>query len=125
MHRESTIRCVRQILILLMFSYSLLTAQTPGQVGDTAIEGAISVGPTHDGPVRAAAPSSAPVREMEFVVRKGEETVATFKTDTEGQFRVSIAPGRYTVSRANWKRRVGNYGPFEVDVVPGQMSKVQ
>lgn len=112
-------------LVLLMFSCSLMTAQTPGKSGDTGIEGVISISPTHGGPIRRGEATSAPVRETEFVVHKGEETVATFKTDAAGKFRVSVPPGHYTVSRANWSARIGRYGPFEVDVAAGQVSKVQ
>ena len=108
-----------------MFACSLITAQTSGSIADTGIEGVISVGPTHGGPIRDDVPSSAALRETEFVVRKGEETVATFKTDTEGKFRVSVPPGNYTVSRANWHGRVGHYGPFQVEVLTGQVTKVQ
>jgi Prealbumin-like fold domain len=113
------------MFVLLMFSGALMTAQTRGSTGDTGIEGTISISPTHGGPSRAEEPGSAPLRDIEFVVRKGEETIATFKTDAEGKFRVSVPPGHYTVSRANWNARIGSYGPFEVEVVPDRMAKVQ
>ena len=102
-----------------------MMAQTPATTGDTGIEGVILISPTHGGPIRPGVPSSAPLPETEFIVRKGEETVATFKTDGEGKFRVSVPPGQYTVSRANWSGRIGRYGPFAVDVAAGQISKVQ
>lgn len=102
-----------------------MMAQTPVTTGDTGIEGVILISPTRGGPIRRGEPSSAPLRETEFILRKGEETVATFKTDAEGKFRVSVPPGHYTVSRANWSGRIGRYGPFEVDVATGQISKVQ
>jgi hypothetical protein len=85
----------------------------------------ILVSPARGGPIRAGAANSAPLRETEFVIRRGEETIATFKTDGDGAFRVSVPPGRYTVARADWSGRVGRYGPFEVDVAVGQLTKVQ
>jgi hypothetical protein len=114
-----------RILLLLILCCSLMIAQTPGINGDTGVEGVILVSPTHGGPIRRGEASSAPLRQTEFVVRKGDQTVATFKTDGEGKFRVLLPPGRYTVSRANWTARIGRYGPFDVDVATGQISKVQ
>jgi hypothetical protein len=92
---------------------------------NTGIEGVILQSPIRGGPIRTGVPSSAPLRETEFIVRKGEETVAKFTTDPEGKFRVLVAPGRYTVSRANWNGRVGRYGPFPVEVATGQIVTVQ
>lgn len=102
-----------------------MMAQTPAGTGETGFEGQILSSPTHGGPIRRDSPDSAPLPEMEFIVRRGEETVATFKTDRDGKFRVSVPPGHYTVSRANWSGRIGRYGPFAVDVTAGQFSKVQ
>jgi hypothetical protein len=36
-----------------------------------------------------------------------------------------LPPGRYTVSLKGKKTGVGRFGPFEVDVVAGQITKVQ
>jgi hypothetical protein len=94
-------------LVLIVVSSSVMMAQTPGTSGETGIEGLILISPTHGGPVRPGVASSAPLRDTEFIVRKAEETIATFKTDAEGKFRVLVPPGRYTVSRANWSGRVG------------------
>jgi hypothetical protein len=49
----------------------------------------------------------------------------TFKTDAEGKFRVALPPGQYRVSRANWRGRIGRYGPFEVEVAPGEVTTVR
>ena len=51
--------------------------------------------------------------------------VASFTTDDQGRFRISLPPGRYRISKKDWKSRVGFYGPFEVDVAAGQVKKVQ
>lgn len=95
-------------LVLLVFSCSVNVADLMAAPGEAGLEGVISVSPTHSGPVRADGPSSAPLAGTEFVVRKGEETVTTFTTDAEGKFHVSLAPGHYTVSRANWNAGLGD-----------------
>ena len=114
-----------RFLALLMFSCLMSLAEESASAGETGVEGIILISPTRGGPVRPGMETSAPLREIEFVVRKGDETVATFKTDAEGKFRVPLSPAHYTVSRANWVGRIGRYGPFEVDVTAGQMSKVK
>ena len=111
--------------VLFAMCTSGILADTSPTGGETGISGVILVSPSHGGPIRLGVPNTAPLPETEFVVRKGKETAATFKTDQEGKFRVSVPPGHYTVSRANYISRVGSYGPFEVDVVPGRMSQVQ
>ena len=114
-------------LALLTFSCSPMMAQpaeaTPS--ADTGIDGVILISPARGGPARQGVPDSAPLAEMEFTVRKGDETAATFKTDSEGKFRVAVPPGHYTVLRQGVRGRVGRFGPFEVVVVAGQMSKVE
>lgn len=92
---------------------------------DTGIEGVISITPVTGGPVRQGAPDSRPLPNMEFAVMKGEERVASFQTDAEGHFKVSLEPGHYQISKAGPKVRVGYWGPFEIDVVEGQIAKVQ
>src|SRR5207245_1575807 len=42
-----------------------------------------------------------------------------------GHFRTPLPPGHYKVSMKGRKSSIGHYGPFEVDVVPGKMTKVQ
>ena len=77
------------------------------------------------GPVRRGVPDSKPLADTTFVVKKGEDAIASFTTDSQGRFRISLPPGRYSISKKDWKSRVGYYGPFEVDVAPGQIKKVQ
>ena len=85
----------------------------------------IVVGPTSAGPTMADAPNSAPLANVDLDVKKGDETVASIKTDDQGRFRISLSPGHYTVSLKNGKHRIGRYGPFEVDVVAGQITRVE
>jgi hypothetical protein len=104
------------------------TSPTPMPVpetGDTGIEGVITVGPTHGGPVRPGMPSSAPLANATFVVANESSAVAEFTTDNQGYFKVSLPPGHYTVTKKERQKGIGRYGPFDVEVVAGQMTKVE
>ena len=116
-----------RLLALLTFAGSLMTTQMAGTTptGDTGIEGVILISPTRGGPTRQGVPNAAPLRNAEFVVRKADHPAGAFKTDREGKFRVVLPPGRYSVRGENQRSRVGRYGPFEIDVIAGQMSQVQ
>ena len=83
-------------------------------------------GPAQPGPIRAGAPGSKPLANVTFVVEneKGAQ-VTSFTTDEHGQFRVPLPPGHYTVSKKGKKGGPGHYGPFDVDVETGRMTKVQ
>ena len=101
---------------------------SPGQTQsalETGIEGVITIGPVQAGPVRADAPSSRPLANTAFVVENQKGNVASFTTDENGHFRMPLAPGHYKVSLKQRTSTIGRYGPFEIDVVPGQMTKVQ
>ena len=95
----------------------------PGQ--ETGLAGVIMIGPTHGGPIRPGMASSLPLAHTDFVVQQEDREVATFTTDENGRFRVSLPPGHYTVSKKGKKGGIGKYGPFEVDVVAGQVATVE
>jgi hypothetical protein len=97
----------------------------PKSQPETGIEGVISAGPIHGGPTRQGVPDSKPLANTEFLVKKENSVVASFKTDDQGRFRVSLPAGHYTISRKDWNAKIGSYGPFEVDVAAGQMKAVQ
>lgn len=92
---------------------------------EAGIEGVISVSPSHPGPIRIDVPSSAPIANMEFAVQRQDAEVASFTTDEHGHFRVLLAPGHYTVTAKQRKSRIGRFGPFEVEVTAGKMTKVE
>lgn len=92
---------------------------------EPGIEGVITISPTMPGPVRADAPSSQPLADATFVVENQNGEVTSFTTDGQGRFRTSLAPGHYKVSLKGKRTGVGKFGPFEVDVVAGQMTRVQ
>jgi hypothetical protein len=92
---------------------------------ETGIEGVITISPIKPGPVRADDPSSRPLVNTAFMVENQKGEVTSFTTDDQGRFRMPLAPGHYKVSLMGRTSSIGKYGPFEVDVVAGQMTKVQ
>ena len=91
---------------------------------ETGIEGVITISPIKAGPVRADSPSSRPLTHTAFVVENQKGNVASFTTDENGHFRTPLPPGHYKVSLKERTSSIGRYGPFEIDVVAGQMTKV-
>jgi hypothetical protein len=108
---------------LAVFS-CLASSETEPKPG-TGLEGVISISPIHGGPARVGIPNSRPLANTVFLVKQGDRTVTTFKTDDQGAFRISLASGHYAISMKDRKGAIGKYGPFEVDVVAGQIKKVQ
>lgn len=98
---------------------------TPKSDAGTGLEGIISISPVQGGPIRQGVPDSKPLPNTEFVVTKENNAVTSFQTDDKGRFHISLPPGHYTVSRKGLKVGIGNYGPFEVEIAPGEMKKVQ
>jgi hypothetical protein len=88
------------------------------------LEGQIRIGPTHGGPARQGVDDFKPLANTVFVVKQLDQIVASFETDGDGRFRVALAPGKYLVSKKNSRGRVGNYGPFEVEIPSGTIKKV-
>ncbi len=119
-------RPLQLILMLLSFFCCVAWAETPSpSEPGTGIEGLILLHSIHGGPVRQGVPDSKPLANTVFVVMKGTDTVTSFETDDQGRFRISLPPGHYSISKKDWKVRVGYYGPFEIDVVAGKLKKVQ
>ncbi len=116
------------IVLLLAVSCCLALAETESTLKPepgTGIEGVISVSPIHGGPTRVGVPDSRPLANTAFVVKKGDDTVTSFKTDGQGRFRIFLDSGHYTILMKGGKRGIGHYGPFEVDVAAGQIKQVQ
>ena len=102
------------------------TSPTPAPAASgTGIEGVITISPTHPGPARPGIQSSRPLANTTFVVSNPNGSVAEFTTDDQGHFRVSLGPGHYSVMKKDQQSRIGRYGPFDVDVAAGQMTKVE
>lgn len=64
---------------------------------DAGIEGRVMRSPTCPGPVRPGRICEAPFSAVFFVQDREGQQVATFETDTDGRFRVSLPSGAYTV----------------------------
>jgi hypothetical protein len=125
---EVFMRLQRLSLIGFLTFAGFCCAQTPTpmpETPETGIEGVITVSPTHGGPVRPGMTSSAPLANAAFVVGNETKAVTEFTTDDHGRFKVSLPPGHYTVTKKNRQKGIGRYGPFDVDVVAGQMTKVE
>jgi hypothetical protein len=122
-------QCFAIILLLVMATFACLVLAepqpSPTPETGTGLEGTISISPVHGGPQRLDRPSSGPLANTDFIVKKEDNPVASFKTDDQGRFRISLSPGHYVVSRKDPAGKIGRYGPFEIDVVAGQITKVQ
>jgi len=115
-------------LILLALSCCVVRTEaqpTPPPEAGTGLEGSISLHSISGGPVKQGVPDSKPLANTTFDVKKGDLTVASFTTDDQGRFRISLPPGHYSISKKDWKSRVGFYGPFKVDIAAGQIKKVR
>jgi hypothetical protein len=120
-------RCCFAITVMIGAMCSSPFWAQPGVTPDpaTGIEGVISIGPIRGGPSRLGVADSKPLANVAFVVKNEKTTVASFVTDDQGRFKVALAPGHYVVAMKEGKPRLGHYGPFEVDVVEGTITKVQ
>ncbi len=122
----------QQSLELFLILFALLccvvraeTQPTPSPEAGTGLEGSISLHNISGGPIRQGVPDSKPLANTVFVVKEGDLPIASFTTDDQGRFRISLPSGHYSISKKDWKGRVGFYGPFEVDIAAGQIKKVQ
>jgi hypothetical protein len=106
--------------------FFLVTVQMNAQTSPiaTGIEGVISIGPTHGGPIHAGESASAPLANSAFVVAGAAGEVAAFTTDASGHFRIPLAPGRYSIKAKEPKARFPRCGPFDVEVTAAGFSKV-
>lgn len=112
----------RTFSLILLFA---LVCCLNAPAADTGIEGVIAISPIHGGPVREGMPTSKPLANTAFVVENNSGIVKSFTTDERGGFHISLPPGRYTVRKEGWTRGIGKFGPFDVEVTPGKMTKVE
>lgn len=100
------------------------TGQTPSE-GKSGIEGIITISPAKPGPTRIDEAGSAPLANTTFSIETDGREVGSLTTDDQGHFHVALPPGHYKVSLKGRKTSIGHFGPFEVEVVAGKMTKVQ
>lgn len=113
-------------LALAPFFLSLLFCVVwaePSPNPESGIEGVITIGPIHGGPMREGEPNSRPFPNAAFVVRRGTAEVASFETDADGKYRVALPPGQYEVLARNQTSKIGHWGPFPVDISAGKWTR--
>lgn len=117
---------IQTLSVILGFVFTTVCAcngQTPSG-GESGIEGTITISPARPGPVREGEAASMPLANATFVVENNQGEVASFTTDDKGHFMASLPPGHYKVSLKG-RKSIGRFGPFEVDVAAGKLTKVQ
>lgn len=107
---------------LALFSCLAMAETSPAQTG---VEGVITMSPTHGGPIKQGEPDSKPMPNTAFVVRQGDQTIASFETDAQGRFKIPLAPGHYEIVPKDQTRKFPRIGPFPVDVAAGEMKTVR
>lgn len=115
-------RIVALILAITIVFSPFLFAQTPSGA-PSGVEGVITVRPAGPGPEREGEGAAA-VANSTFVVESKTGPTITFTTDAQGRFRILLEPGHYTIALQNRRPGPGHFGPWQVDVLPGRMTKV-
>jgi hypothetical protein len=118
-------RKLRMILALLVACACTSSAQKTPPEAATGIEGVITISPSHPGPTREGINNSAPVAGTAFSVQNENGVITSFTTDNEGRFHLLLKPGHYNVSPTDRQRGIRRFGPWEVDVVAGKITKVE
>jgi hypothetical protein len=114
------------LFLALLFMSRTLSSGESDTSRATGIEGIVMVSPIRPGPIKKGSevPNVAPLPSALFSVANEKGTVTSFTTDGEGRFRLSLSPGHYVVSLAEY-RFPRPCGPFEIDVESGKMTKVE
>ena len=125
MNKKRVLKGVLAVLVMISSFPAANSQSTPAPESNTGLEGVITISPIHPGPTRIDVPDSKPLPNTAFVVENEKGEVASFTTDDQGRFRVSLPAGHYTVSTKGKKGGIGRFGPFNVDVAAGKMTTVQ
>ena len=114
------------LCLALLVTYGSMSSGQIDPDRGTGIEGVITVSPTRPGPIRAGSdiPNAAPLPNAVFTIGNEKGVVRSFTTDSEGRFQVSLKPGHYVIALAE-HRFPRPCGPFEIDVEPAKMTKVE
>jgi Carboxypeptidase regulatory-like domain len=118
------LRKLQATLIVVVIPCFFSWGQTQSE-SKTGIEGIITIAPVRPGPPSDSIAGSKPLANATFTVESERGVVTSFTTDEQGYFRISLAPGHYTISMNDKKGGIAQYGPFDVDVVVGRMTKVE
>jgi hypothetical protein len=84
------------VALIFLLAPSMNAETTPGL--STGIEGTVTISPTHGGPIREDEPASASMKNISFLVETAAGKVATSKTDDQGNFKLPLPPGRYSIT---------------------------
>src|SRR5690242_1675325 len=96
---------IRMILPLFLAMSSCSEAQNPSASG-SGVNGVVTISPAHPGPTREGVANSAPLSNCAFTIQNETATVASFTTDEQGQFRISLPPGHYSISMKERRARI-------------------
>ena len=112
--------------VILLLTITGLTASTlQSAEHESGIEGTITIGPLHGGPIRQGESGSSPLANAPFTIANDKrERVASFHTDENGHFAIALPPGHYTVTHDGERIGMHGFGPFEVSVVALKMTQV-
>jgi hypothetical protein len=110
-------------LVCLLAGVMLLSACGGSSAGplDSGIRGSAVISPAC--PVEPCAVAEPPY-EGTFVVRKGDNVVATVKTDVEGRFQVRLAAGAYVLQSAAEAEALPLLKPVDVTVHANEFTNV-
>ena len=107
--------------ILLSTSVACASGSTNSTTGDSGIQGVVTYGPTC--PVqRAGGPSCVRKYSADVTVRQGDKTVTTFRSASDGSFKVSLQPGTYTLTSTQSGLPI--LKPLDVTVKPHSFTTV-
>jgi Prealbumin-like fold domain len=119
------IRSIAIVLPLLVAGVCGAHGQS-NKVAETGIQGRVMVSPIRPGPVKKESEfqNAAPLSNAAFRVTSNQLEVTRFTTDAQGQFRVALKPGHYSVVLTE-NRFPKPCGPFEIDVEAGKITDVE
>jgi hypothetical protein len=83
-------------ILSAVFFVGCLLATTPAIADETGIKGKVLRGPTVPGPTIAGESDEAPFHAC-FHVLSSKQVVARFEADENGNFKVLLPPGEYTI----------------------------
>jgi len=113
---RSTVRSGLLLLALLLAACGTIGGPASG------IQGTILAGPACPGPVRLGSPCPDRPVAMTVEVVSGSTVAATFTSDANGVFSVSVGPGTYTLRS---KTGLPALRPTPVVVLAGQFTQVE
>jgi hypothetical protein len=92
--------------------------------GTSGLEVTATISPTHGGPTKLGEDDSAPLANTSFRVEAAGITVATFKTDAKGYFKIDLPPGRYDIRIEQPIMKGPGCGLSDVEVTAGVFKKI-